>query len=411
MKRVARLIWKLATQRWTAHRHGYPWTVMVGAALVMVACGGGASEEPPVVADAHMGYVWGATKLEVFFVDSAGHATQPKRSDLVVSDGFSVVSIELHPNRRFAYVAASDGRTSPWRSEVQGFSYDTSSGALIRMPSGSIVHSGLAAPPGEVRHVIDLLMHPTGKFLHVVMDAYPESLTGDSALYYGQLVVLRFGIDPSTGALSQMGEQYISGYGARFDVGGNFLFTASGSLGDSGAIYKVNAATGALSGGQSFNVVSPVAQPSGPWIVAVEAFGAPVLLFYAVDANTGEVVVKARRTLLLADGTPLGADRVQFSPDGKQLYVSHGAGIWRFEFDQDLLEVRPAMEEPYPAAASFECFVSRGNLLLTGQVRYEGGKSSFAMDIASIRSDDGLLTNVSEVSFDLQPRNGRCGLR
>lgn len=400
------LHWRWASLLHRTRRQGFAWALAIFATLMTVACGGGSSEQPPVVADAHLGYVWEGANLNVFLVDSAGNPAATKSFALVSDALVSVRGVDVHPNRRFVYATTSDASTSPLRFEVRGFLYDAALGTQPSpLPVGPFIHSGFASPPDRTRVMDHLIVHPSGRFLFVVALDIPLS----HGEFVGDLVVLGFRIDPNSGALSEIAPQYTSGSRARFDTTGNLLVVDGLDVGVMPSVHRVDTVTGVLDDAQAFNEKSLAVHPSGRWIAGLQPGGVQI---YAVDANTGAATPVGARTLLTPiSGTPLQADKLGFSSEGKELYAGANAGpkVWGFSFDETSSEIRPTTGDAY-AIPGLACLESRGGLLLTGGNTNSAGVPSFTINIASVNAVDGLLTKVGEVRWDFSIYSG-CGWR
>jgi 6-phosphogluconolactonase (cycloisomerase 2 family) len=402
------LKWKLPSQPCKKRPHGYTWAIAIFATLVTVACGG-ASEAPPapVVANAHLGYVWEGATLQVFHVDSAGQPTAPKSFELASEAGSNVFAVGVHPNRRFVYAVTTNTRTSPPRVEVRGFNYDVASGTLSSMASSPFLHSGLMFQQGSPRTgVSEVLIHPTGGLLFVTLTT---TLFNEPA--FGQ-IFLSFKVDPETGALVDLGEHDYGRQAVGFFPFGSFFVVGEDYIGST-SIYPVDISTGALGASAPWLLAYGwAAHPSGRWVVSLDV-GSPVAALFAMDSATGAVESAGTFRLTNALGEPLSAEASTFSSDGRYLYVASaseaGSTVRRFAFDEANRTFDGSPDEQY-AVPGLSCLASQGGLLFS--MGSSGNPpTGLIVNIASLNADDGSFSQTGEVRLTTNGGSSRCGWR
>jgi len=154
-----------------------------------------------------------------------------------VTPGSGPRHIDLHPNRKFAYLINELGST------MTVFAYDASKGALTELQTVPTLPEGWQG----TNHCADVHVHPSGRFL------YGSNRGHDSIVVYA--------IDPATGGLSLRGHASTRGKNPRnfaIDPGGSFLLAANQDS-DRIVAFRIDRQTGLLSpAGHELNVPKPV---------------------------------------------------------------------------------------------------------------------------------------------------------
>jgi 6-phosphogluconolactonase (cycloisomerase 2 family) len=183
--------------------------------------------------------------------------------------------------RRFAYVTGATGAINPGLvPSVFGYNIDADTGTLngLRITEIGPRSSGLA-----------LAAHPSGKFLYVYANVYPEDFATSNVTSQ----IWAFSIDPATGALSLIGQigagTPMSSSGTiGVEPTGQFLYM-SGNFSNETKIYRISGSgeltqTGALSGAE---FVPRLMHPSGKFAYLTESGGVRA---YRIDASSGDLI-------------------------------------------------------------------------------------------------------------------------
>ncbi len=180
----------------------------------------------------------GLDELLIYKFDAAkGALTSNDPPFANVSSGAGPRHFALHPNGKFAYVAAE------MQSSVTAFSYDASAGALRSLQTISTIPKGFTGSNDDA----EVQIHPSGKFL------YASNRGHDS--------IAVFAIDDSRGTLTPIEYAPTRGKTPRsfeIDPTGKYLFAAN-QQSNNIVVFRIDEKTGRLTPtGQVVEVASPV---------------------------------------------------------------------------------------------------------------------------------------------------------